>query len=925
MSILNLSKRNFLATLLFVASVLFFCYSGQSSAETMAVSTLSANATGWNYDGQHETFSIDGGAYTGFGWCLEYYDNVPRSGDQYDVMSYNRIHNAAISERLTRVFGALQDPAFSSLTQDELYRAIALSIWNITDNKSFSGSPAWTSAQTILANVDSGAYLPQEVLWTHADKSSNQDMIMPVSLIPGFVTTTNLTILKKTINGDGTFDFTSQDLGSGALGSGAFQVTTTNGKGSITFNDLPDGSYNLSESIPSGWALTDSVCDNGDTPDNVTIAGQSVVCTFTNQRLPMLSITKTDDEIGPVNVGDTITYTIVVENSGAMASNVTISDTLPVGLSYVPSSTVVTAEASDSYSTTIDLTDPNWTQNGPKGLPDTNWELGMPTTGPNGTHSGDEVWATNLNGNYGSLVDTLCLTSPVSDLTTRTDVSLSFWQWLELQEGDKVWVDVSIDNGATWTKVKEYRPAYDYKDTAWNELSVDISSIVDGQSQVQFRWCLDSSLLFNDNGWYIDDLSINSQSGGLVTTTGSEPPILWSSSNLPQGGVITVTFQALVDSLPTVGEFVNVATVSADNIAPLSDSESTPASLPETVWQPGIVLTKTVGSANDGEVLTVTLPATMTYHYEVGNTGDTALIEILVMDDAGTPSDTSDDKTISQLDCPTLAGPLMPGESVICDYDMYVVTTTVNLATATGIPTNPLDPTNPFDPNTGTKLTDPPVSESDDATVVPMVQSADRGDLPDSYSTTNATSGASHVQTDGLLYLGNIVDTEADGQPSADALGDNINGTNDEEGVQNTTVLIRDQVTVFDIVSSGDGVVGAWIDWDGSGAFDQPNEFYTMTVQAGNNQLLVTVPADYALQILPTRFRLYEPGTVITFDDYAGVAMSGEVEDYLWSVPTSVATSSEIVTTSVFASLLAISLITLLGATWFVLGRRTLN
>ena len=49
---------------------------------------------------------------------------------------------------------------------------------------------------------------------------------------------------------------------------------------------------------------------------------------------PILSISKANDPAGLVAIGDTLTYTIVVSNSGSItATDVTISDTLPSAVS----------------------------------------------------------------------------------------------------------------------------------------------------------------------------------------------------------------------------------------------------------------------------------------------------------------------------------------------------------------------------------------------------------------------------------------------------------------------------------------------------------------------------------------------------------------------------------------------------------------
>src|SRR5205085_528439 len=63
-----------------------------------------------------------------------------------------------------------------------------------------------------------------------------------------------------------------------------------------TFNNVVPGSgYSLSESVPSGWDLTSSSCDDGSTLSNIDVsAGETVTCTFNNQRQTGTIVVKKD-------------------------------------------------------------------------------------------------------------------------------------------------------------------------------------------------------------------------------------------------------------------------------------------------------------------------------------------------------------------------------------------------------------------------------------------------------------------------------------------------------------------------------------------------------------------------------------------------------------------------------------------------------
>ncbi|MDJ0658451.1 MAG: SdrD B-like domain-containing protein [Crocosphaera sp.] len=168
-------------------------------------------------------------------------------------------------------------------------------------------------------------------------------------------------------------------------------------------------------------------------------------------------------------------------------------------------------------------------------------------------------------------------------------------------------------------------------------------------------------------------------------------------------------------------------------------------------------------------------------------------------------------------------------------------------------------------------------------------QAYDYGDAPDTYGTTNGTAGARHLlsngQTDGtpILKLGALVDTELDGQPLPDALGDDNNNLDDEDGVTFSNLQAGEQasvtVNVMSMGITGPAYLNAWIDFNGDGNFDDPGEqiFVDQIVVNGANVLTFDVPENaVSEQITYARFRLStQVGLGATGD-----APDGEVEDY---------------------------------------------
>lgn len=159
----------------------------------------------------------------------------------------------------------------------------------------------------------------------------------------------------------------------------------------------------------------------------------------------------------------------------------------------------------------------------------------------------------------------------------------------------------------------------------------------------------------------------------------------------------------------------------------------------------------------------------------------------------------------------------------------------------------------------------------------------DYGDLPEGYPTTMANDGPSHVLIEGL-FLGNGVQQETDGQPSAMADGD---GTDEEDGVTafpvfepglpatitvNVTNTLNDPMNAF---------LYTFIDWNGDGLFDGPGETIVTPIPAGTNgpvSVMVNVPVGAVSgQDLGVRFRLSTDTNLMA----TGPASNGEVEDYL--------------------------------------------
>jgi hypothetical protein len=178
-------------------------------------------------------------------------------------------------------------------------------------------------------------------------------------------------------------------------------------------------------------------------------------------------------------------------------------------------------------------------------------------------------------------------------------------------------------------------------------------------------------------------------------------------------------------------------------------------------------------------------------------------------------------------------------------------------------------------------------TNDDDVGFYTFVQARDFGDAPSSYGPAiHQIDVFKHPESgeyQNYVYLGNSVDPDLTDQSSANADGDDLNLTDDEDGVIFPRLIQGDTVHIPVIVkvhSFGTGIVNAWFDWNGDGDFNDENEEIGKPVSVFENDTLnlqVVIP-DSANTTEPTfaRFRIGDRGVI----DSKTECLWGEVEDY---------------------------------------------
>jgi hypothetical protein len=88
------------------------------------------------------------------------------------------------------------------------------------------------------------------------------------------------------------------------------------------------------------------------------------------------------------------------------------------------------------------------------------------------------------------------------------------------------------------------------------------------------------------------------------------------------------------------------------------------------------------------------------------------------------------------------------------------------------------------------------------------------------------------------LRLGNFIDGEADGQPSADALRDDVTPEvpEDEDGVTFPNPLTVGQTTTIQVNAPSGGRLDAWIDFGGDGSWADSNGGIGVESQISNEE-----------------------------------------------------------------------------------------
>ncbi|TWU28062.1 S8 family serine peptidase [Bythopirellula polymerisocia] len=159
----------------------------------------------------------------------------------------------------------------------------------------------------------------------------------------------------------------------------------------------------------------------------------------------------------------------------------------------------------------------------------------------------------------------------------------------------------------------------------------------------------------------------------------------------------------------------------------------------------------------------------------------------------------------------------------------------------------------------------------------PSGANLDFGDLPASYGITLLSeNGARHARS--AYYLGASIDVDLDGNPSANADGDDTTNLDDEDGIVVAPLIPGATGSLIATASRQGGNLQGWFDFNNNGVFEASEKVISNeALVTGPNVVTFQIPVGMSLTNIYARFRYGEYG----INSVTGAALIGEVEDYL--------------------------------------------
>src|SRR4030095_16448044 len=129
-------------------------------------------------------------------------------------------------------------------------------------------------------------------------------------------------------------------------------------------------------------------------------------------------------------------------------------------------------------------------------------------------NSSPSSFSESPTGSYANGVDLwMALTNPIN-VSASTVVTLSFFHRYTVETNfDYCMVEVSSNNGNTWQPAAEYTGTL----STWTQQTLDITRFANRSTQMKVRFRVVSDAGVTADGWYVDDIIINTYCTGTIT------------------------------------------------------------------------------------------------------------------------------------------------------------------------------------------------------------------------------------------------------------------------------------------------------------------------------------------------------------------------------------------------------------------------
>jgi uncharacterized repeat protein (TIGR01451 family) len=344
-------------------------------------------------------------------------------------------------------------------------------------------------------------------------------------------------------------------------------TTGTGASGAYQFTNVPTATYFLEFVPPAGFSFTlrDQGSDDAVDSDARRTTGRTApffVPAGTNdlrwdaglvETVYGLQLVKTADAGACLAPGDTLTYTLMVANTGTAAQvGVAVEDVLPPGLTYVPGSAQVVVSNSESHTFRDEFSTVSYANQDGTGDWAVDWQENDPygTAGPVGNYVG--VADGRMTLTYLYVGDEAAWRW--ADLSAETNATLTFdWETVGLDANEFLDVQIGAGPAGPFTQLQAFGG------TASGTASFDITGFISTGTTIRIEATPGTENWESGEYGYLDNIEIACLRANVTTNAAGTPPVLATNLTLGAGDTLTFTYQATVDAPALVTQLVNTA------------------------------------------------------------------------------------------------------------------------------------------------------------------------------------------------------------------------------------------------------------------------------------------------------------------------------------------------------------------------------